>query len=235
MKSLFILLLLSLNSFADSDLEKTIFVSGKCKKNISPDRVSVTITVEQLDKKQAASSEKATKKYNNILKQAKSMKLKNAEYETTEYRVFAHNPWENRKQVFKGYKTRISLKISTSEMNKAGALLSLGNKLGLDSVRGPDSFVSDELYDKVYKNCLKIALKDAKDKGAILAAASGRKLGKVIAIKEGSGGYQHPPTPLYKSARMEMAMDARASAPPAQIEYGKQSINMSLSVYFDIN
>lgn len=227
-----ILLILSTSVFAESDLEKTIYVTGKCKKNILPDRVSVTITIEELNKKQSISSERATNKYNDLLKQVKALKLKNAEYETTEYRVFPHKPWENRKQVFKGYKTRIGLKISTSEMDKAGKLLSIGNDYGQDFVSGPDSFVSDSLYDKSYNSCLKTAMIDAKDKGSILAKSSGRKLGKVLAIREGSAPVHHP-RPMYKSARMEMA--SASSAPAPQIEYSKQKINVALSVYFGIN
>lgn len=229
----FLLLIFSSSAFADSKLEKTISVTGVCKTNILPDRVSVTITIEELNKNQKISSERASEKYNKLLASVKKMKLKDAEYATTEYRVFPHKPWENRKQVFKGYKTRIGLKISTSEMDKSGKLLSLGNNLGQDFVSGPDSFVSDSLYNKNYRSCLKTAMGDALAKAKIIAKAASRKLGKVVAVSESQGAISTP-RPMYKAARMEMmASDSKASAP--SIQFGKDKISVRLSVFFDLD
>lgn len=227
------ILIITTSAFAGSDLEKTISVSGTCKNNILPDRVSVTITIEQLHKKQQISSERASEKYNKLLKTAKLLKLKDVEYSTTEYRVFPHKPWENRKQVFKGYKTRIGLKISTSEMDKAGKLLSLGNNIGQDFVSGPDPFVSDSLYDKTYRDCLKIAMKDAKEKAKIIAKSASRKLGKVLAVSESQGAISLP-RPMYKAARMEMMADSSGASAP-NIQFGKDKIHVTLSVFYDLD
>jgi uncharacterized protein YggE len=232
MKIFFIFLMLSSSAFANSDLEKTISVTGICKKNVLPDRVSVTVTIEELHKKQQVSSERANKKYNQLLKEMKSLKLKDSQFATVEYRVFPHRPWENRKQVFKGYKTRIALKVSTSEMDKAGKLLTIGNTIGQDFVSGPDTFASDSLYDQTYKDCLKIAMKDAYGKAKIIAQAGKRKLGKVLAVSEGRGRSTPAPRPMYKAARLEMAS---ASAEPPQIEFGKDKIQVNLSVYYDLD
>ena len=228
-----LVLLLATSAFADSDLEKTISVTGTCKKDILPDRVSVTITIEELHKKQKVSSERASEKYNKLLKTVKALKLKNAEYSTTEYRVFPHKPWVNRKQVFKGYKTRISLKVSTSEMDKSGKLLSLGNSIGQDYVSGPDSFVSDSLYDKTYRDCLKTAMGDAQSKAKIIAQSASRKLGKVMAVSESQKTIQ-PPRPMYKAARMEMMADSSGASAP-NIQFGKNKIHVLLSVFFDLD
>jgi uncharacterized protein len=221
--------------FAKSELEKTINVSGSCKQSILPDRVSVTLTIEELNKEQKASSDKATEKYNELLAKIKKMKLKDAEYETVEYSVFPHNPWENNKQVFKGFKTRMSLKVSTSELNKSGELLTVGNSLGQNAVQGPHPFVSDALFDKTYRDCLSVAMKDAFEKATMLAKSAKRKLGKVIAVHEGQGGESRP-MPMLKAMRGApemMAMDA-ASAPP-EIEFGKDKINVRLNVFFEMD
>lgn len=234
MKYLILCLFISTSLWAKSDLEKSIFVSGACKQDVLPDRVSVLLTIEELNKKQKVSAQRASEKYNKILKKIKELKLKNAEYATTEYRVFPHRPLENRKQVFKGYKTRISLKVSTSDMDKTGTLLSLGNELGQDFVSGPDSFVSDELFDKTYRDCLKVAMKDAKAKALIIAKAAKRKLGKVLAVSEGhSSGAPTPSPPYYKAAAMEVMGAARSA--PAKIEFGKDKIHVTLAVHYELN
>lgn len=228
------LLFISSLSVADDKLKDVLSVMGLCNIDILPDRVSVSFTIEELDMNQKNSTDKASKKYNALLSKIKALKLKNAEYQTTEYSVFPHRPWENRKQVFKGYKTRISFKVTTSEMDKTGNVLTLGDNLEQDSVRGPDSFVSDELFKKNYLACLKTAMNDAFEKAAILASSSKRKLGKVIAVHEGQGGDSRP-MPMLKAMRAASPMMAMDASAPPQIEFGKDKIHVRLNVYFEMD
>lgn len=223
-------LLGSFSVMADSDLEKTINVSGVCEKRIMPDRVKVNVTVETLNKSQKVSTEQANSKYNKLLKIYKDLKLDDAEYETTEYRVFPLRPWENRKQVFKGYKTRIKLSISTSEIDKVGKLVNAGNEIGKDFLSGPDQYVSDNLRKKVFKDCLAVAIKDAKDKASIIANASGIKLGKVISVSE-SGLRPPSPRPMYKAAMTSETL----SSPAPNIQIKSSKLSLKLNVFFAIN
>lgn len=229
---IFISCLFFTTAYAESKLEKTIFVTGSCTEQIIPDRVSVSISVEELHKKQKISTERANKKYNQILKSAKDLSLKDAEFVTTGYNVYPHKPWENRKQVFKGYKTKITLKISTSEIDKTSKLLSVGNDIGQDFVTGPNPYVSEALYQKTYRNCLAKAMKDAKAKAKIIAKSSKRKLGKVLAVSEGQRNSDMP-RPMYKAARMEMMADSQGASP--NIEFGKNKVKVHLSVFFDLD
>ena len=232
MKALILFLVLSLNFnvFADSDFEKTINVSGKCERKIMPDRVKIHAKIEILNKSQAESTKIANQKYNSLLKVYKSLKLENVEYETTEYRIFPHNPWENRKQVFKGYKTKIGLSVSTSEIKKVGKLLNAGNIVGQDYLSGPNQYVSDALKNKIYKECLTTAIEDANDKASIIAKAAGVKLGRVLSVSESN--YSTPrPRPMHRAA---MAMESKSMSATPNIVYKSSKLSLSLNVFFAI-
>ena len=208
--------------------DKLINVTGRCHKDIVPDRVGLDITVEILNMDQQKSSEIANEKYNSILKVYKGLKLKDAEFKTTSYRVYPHKVWENQKQVFKGFKTSISLNLATSETKKAGKLIQVANENKIEQVSGPNLFVSEKLYNSNYNECLKIAVADGKVKANILAKASDNKLKKIISIKE-SGSYSQP-RPMYN--QMVMAKSMRSES--ANIEVGTTKMEVSLDINFSI-
>lgn len=232
MRSLLVIITLffNFNLFADDKLEKTISLTGKCEKKIMPDRVKVQLSIEVLNKSQTESTKIANEKYNNLLKVYKDLNLKDAEYETTEYRIFPFNPWEKRKQVFKGYKTKIGLSVSTSEIKKVGQLINAGNIIGQDFLNGPNQYVSDMLKKKIFKSCLTTAINDAKEKATIIAIASGVKLGSVLSVSESS--YSNPsPRPMYKAA---MAMKSESVSDSPNIELKSSKLSLNLNVVFAI-
>jgi uncharacterized protein YggE len=226
----FIILGFSNLAISSSDLEKSINVVGKCEQKIMPDRVKINATVEVLNKSQLESTKVANTKYNKLLSTYKELKLKNSEFKTTEYKVFPHKVWEKKKQVFKGYKTRIGLSVSTSEIKKIGKLLNVGNKVGHDFLNGPTQYISDSLRKKIQFNCLAKAIDDAKNKASIIAKAAGIRLGKVISVSELN--YSNPrPMPIHKSA---MRMESLSSSSQPNIELKSSKISLSLNVFFAI-
>lgn len=210
---------------------KSVSVVGICEKKVTPDRSYVTITITEKDLVQAESSKKANDKYNKLVEIIKKMKLKNEELETTEYRVYPDYSYNKGKKVFKGMVTTLTLKVTTSELEKVGRILVSGNKLGLKNVAGPKSFVSTKKYQETYKSCLAVASKDAKEKGLLLANKLDAGLGEVISISEGrSFGTHRPPVMMEKV--MAMGEESLARAP--KIQFGKNEIKVHLSVIFKL-
>lgn len=218
--------IMSFSALAYTNIDHSINVNGVCKKNIIPDRIKVSISVEILDKDQKVSTNKANKKYNDILQAYKNLNLKDAEFETTDYRIFPYKTWEKQKEVFKGYKTNISFTVSTSEVDKASDMLSIGHEDGQDFVSGPDSFVSDELYKTTYNECLTLASNDGEEKAKIIAKANNLKIQKLIAVYEGTHQVQSPMPVMRKSMTM---MEDRPN-----IELGKTSVHVNLNMYYSI-
>ncbi|MCO4753152.1 MAG: SIMPL domain-containing protein [Bacteriovoracaceae bacterium] len=229
MKFLLSLLIFSLSCAFAEEQEHGIKVIGECKQRVQPDRLAISFVVETLKDSVDASTAQANKKYNTLLENLKALKLKNAEFDTFEYSSAPYKVYENRKNVFKGYKTRIGLKVSTSEMDKAGEIFQVGSIIGQEFIQGPNPYVSDNLAKKTYEKCLVIASNDAKDKAQVLAKSLDVVLGKAFNVKESVSN-----RPTYKSNSI-MNMAESVSSAPAKIEFGKSDIELKLEVYFTIN
>ena len=104
---------------------------------------------------------------------------------------------------------------------RAGALIDAAVAAGATSVNGPSPSRSDA--DVLYRQALAKAVDDAAGRATVLARASGRDLGRVIAISE-SGA---TPGPLF--AKAEAARDA--STP---IESGPQETTASVTVTYEL-
>ena len=229
MKLIAVFLIFSLNLVVAEEQEHGIKVIGECKQKVQPDRMAVSFVVETLKDTVEAATEQANKKYNDLLAKLKALKLKDAEYNTFEYSSAPYKVYENRKHVFKGYKTRIGLRVSTSEMDKAGKVIQTGSTIGQEFIEGPSPYVSDEKIKKNYDKCLVIASNNAKEKAQVLAKSLDVVLGKAFNVKEAKSSH-----PVYGSESLFMAKSS-GNAAPAQIEFGKKVIELKLEVYFTIN
>lgn len=208
-----------------------IKVSGECERKVEPDRVSFVFTIEKLKDTVKDSTQAANEVNNQLISFIKKMKLKDLEISTTEYKTFPYQVYEKRKQVLKGYKTKIGIKIETSEMGRAGEILQSASKFQQENIQGPSPFVSDKTYAANYRECLKIASEDASQKALVLAKSLGVKLGKAFNVVESSkgGGYQ----PMRANFSYSEAM-SKSAAPP-QIEYAKQGIKLNLEISYKID
>ena len=104
---------------------------------------------------------------------------------------------------------------------RAGALIDAAVAAGATSVNGPSPSRTDA--DVLYRQALAKAVDDAAGRATVLARASGRDLGRVIAISE-SGT---TPGPVF--AKAEAARDA--STP---IESGPQETTASVTVTYEL-
>src|SRR5262249_54988089 len=117
-----------------------------------------------------------------------------------------------------GYVATNSVSAKTT-LAKAGGLVDAAVGAGANGVSGPMLSRSDA--DAQYRNALKDAVADAKDKAQALATPSGLTLGAVQTVVEGSQA--SPPMPLAAKA-------ADASTP---IEAGTQSIEATVTVTYE--
>lgn len=230
MRMILVLCMFMAAFMASAEEKHGMQVTGECKRQIAPDMVFVNFTLEELENSVEESTQKANQRYNELLNKLKKMNLKDAQFSTTEHQTSPHRVWENKKQVFKGYKTRIGLKVETSEMDKVGKILQAGGNLGHEFIQGPNPFVSNSKQQKTYNECLKEASENATAKAKLLAKSLNVKLGKAFQVEESGSGGNPPPMPY-----MSMAKSTRGGGgEAAEIEYGKESLEVSLRVSYKI-
>lgn len=220
-------------SFAKS--ERVISVHGSCTKQVVPDRGSITLASEFLDKDLKKSVKRATETYEEVRKKIQALKLPNFEMTTSEYSVQEMNEWQKDRNVFKGFRTRMGLQIVTSDIKRLGEVIPIASEHEIRDVGQISLFLSDELSDNERRGCLQDATRDAKRKAEKIAQGAGVSLGPVQSITEGAdagGPIVIQQRQMMKSA---MAMEADAAGAPPSIESGKQTIRVSVNASFEIN
>lgn len=107
----------------------------------------------------------------------------------------------------------------TVAVDRAGAAIDAAVAAGANQVYGPSLSVGDA--ERLYRDALKLAVADARERAEVLAAAAGLELGRATAVVEGGASV---PLPL---AEAKAAADA--STP---IEPGTQEITATVTVTY---
>jgi uncharacterized protein YggE len=232
--TLVVLLTLSSNVlFAEDDFKKAVTVSGACQKMVEPDRMSVMMVVEHLEKTSKEAIEKTHKLYAKLQDKVKCLKLKDLELNTAQYQVREERQWENNKNVFKGFKAEMGMDVSTSELKRMGEVLQVASDLGVTSIHNMRAYLSNSKKKEMELNCLEVAAQDAKAKAKKLAETLGAKLGKVLDIRQGVGQFPpHQPVPFFQAKSMGMStMRAEVDSAP-QVDVKQQEYALDIQASF---
>ena len=206
-----------LGQAAGTTTTKTITVTGDGSVTTVPDRAGFYFTVDT-----RASTAKAALAQNADAAAAVAAAVKNAGVDPADIQTsqVSLSPQTNQAGTdILGYAASTSISVSTT-IAKAGLLVDAAVAAGADGVSGPSLSRSDQ--DAQYRNALKKAVADARDKAQALADAGGLSLGGVQTIVEGSTG-QVP---------MPFAQKAGVSAGVA-IEPGTQTIDATVTVTYE--
>lgn len=223
--------LLGAASASAIETQRTVAVSGSCVRNAVPDRGAVTLTAEAKDADAKRAQTAANRQYEAIRSKAAGLKLPDSEISTSEYTSEEIKEWEKDRMVSRGFRTRISLRVETSDTARLGEVMDLGSREGIKQISGMQIFVSSKKMLEERMLCLKDASAQAKAKAETLAHALGAKVGDVISIQENSSPFYPPPQPIFATS-MAMEGSERGAAP--KIEPGKVEVNVSVNVTFGL-
>jgi uncharacterized protein len=123
------------------------------------------------------------------------------------------------------YRASEGVTVVTHEPEAAGELVAAGVAAGATSTRGPRFFASDR--EAAYRAALVEALKEAKAKAELLAAAAGAGLGPAITIVEGSAV-----TPLTPDSAIRKGGAEDAPVPP--VEPGASTVRATVEATFGL-
>jgi len=225
-------LLVTTSVFASSQLERTIYVKGQCKKDVIPDRGSIHITVKTVNKDLKIATAETSKKYNSFLARVKQMKLRNVELATSAMSIHRQTKWSKSSQVFVGYRVESSLSIKTSQIEKLAEVFKLASDMKIDNVGALNMYLSEKLSKSTQEDCIDVAVQDAKRKANRIAKAANVKIQKILSISE-PGIVRSPVMPMARMEKSMMAMSAD-SAPSVDIEKGKVGYHLSLQIVYGI-
>ena len=210
---------------------KGITVSGSCIKRSQPDRGSVILVAQFVNKSGSAAAKRAMETYELLRKAVQQMKLKNLELQTSEYNLQEEFDYQNNKQVSRGYRASLGLQVITSEIGRLGEVAALSSKYEVNRVEGMSTFLSEEKTKEMEEACLVEAIRNARDKAEKMASAASAKVGEVIAIDENADNGRPSPAPYQiaaASAKMMNSAEMASSAPNIESKSSVISVNVQV-------
>lgn len=218
---------------AESSVTKQVTVNGECNHQVSPDRGSIILTVEFQNMDLTKATKQTKQSYARVSSAIKKLKLDDVNMRTSEYSVNEVTAWENKKKVNKGFRARMGLWISTSEIDRMGELIAIASKEKVQDVQSLQTYLSEEKQLLEEIACLEDAARNARQKAQKLASALNAKLGDVTTIAE--TGKTMPRWPQQTAMRNMYAAEAMSmSESVPQVEPGQQNLSLSVQVTFSL-
>jgi uncharacterized protein len=195
-----------------------ITANGTGSVTVTPDRASFTFGTISQGRTASAALTASSQAIDRVVAALRNAGVATADIQTSEVSL---SPRMNETgDTITGYTATNSVTARIRQLDNAGRVIDAAVGAGANQVYGPNLLVSDT--DAAYRNALRAAVTEAREKAQVLATASGLTLGRIVAMTE--SGSTPPPMPLTGGAR--------DSAP--QIEPGTQRIEATVSVSFAI-
>jgi uncharacterized protein YggE len=209
---------------------RAVSATGVCNASVARDKLAVSIQIRALNKNASASLGSAQTAADEVVRRIRKIDDKSLEIQTQNISSYEKTKWQNNSSVPVGIESQIDLDITTTVRDTLDAVLA-----AISDVPGAEvfpqnmrNFSSRELVDAATEKCLRIAILDARDKAAAIAAADGEKLGRLVSAQFGTDGDGPSPRPfMLKAARME-----RSSAD--YIQSGDSEITIRVDATFGI-
>jgi len=179
---------------------------------------SAGVSVDDKDKSKAVGE--VNEKINKLVSDLKEFGINEDDIKTRDMSIHEGERYETREKLW--YASN-NIEIILRDLDKANDLADLLSQSGATNVYGPNLRMDDT--SDIEKSLYDSALSDAREKAELIAKASGRKLGKVLSVVEGSGGtYDNVP----------ILRDFKEGLGGASIEPGTSTVSKTLTVVFEL-
>jgi len=202
---------------------QTITVTGSADSREVSQIATFTASVSVEDENKESAVSEVNEKMTQIVNDLKEFGVEEKNIKTESVNVYEYEESERGKttgKVLWSASSSVSIRLENVEM--AGDLSDLLSASGATSVRGPNFSLDDT--DDIDILLLEKAFENAKNKAERLVKVSGRSLGDVFNLVEGSSSQPE----IYRSLALP---DAKGGAP---IEPGTQNVSKTVTVTFEI-
>lgn len=210
---------------------RELTVSSEGKIYVIPDIATVNITVSNEGNESkdipAIISENA-EKMNAIINAIKTLGIDEKDIKTTNYDLSPQYNWtKDQGNIFIGYRITNTILVKIRDFKKIGDVLTKANNNGASSI-GNISFTIED-PEKVTQEARDKAIQQAKEKAKNIAKSAGIRLGKLLAIQEGSSNGVYP---MYEKASGLGGANAAPVAP--EIQPGQNEVSVTVSLTYRI-
>lgn len=217
----------------------SISVTGEGEAVSIPDIATFSFTVSADADVVSEAQGEVTKKMDAILDGLKKLGIEEKDIKTTNYSVYPKYTYPQiycittpcypaREQVQDGYTVSHDISVKVRDTSKAGEALALAGQEGATGLSSISFTVDDP--DKIIEEARTLAIKDAKEKAALLSKDLGVRLVRVVSFYDNTGG----PMPYYAEGFGGDGMKATVSAPAPTIPVGENKVTVNITVVYEI-
>jgi len=198
--------------------EETVVVTGESETKQANEVASFSAGVNVIKEKKEEAVDEVNRKVKELTASVKDFGIAEGDIQTQSVNVYEQRETDKSKK--NQWVVNNTIEITLRDMSKADALMDLLNKSGANNIYGPSFRIENTTDTK--KTLYESAMTDAKEKAELIASSSGRKLGKVINVVEGSSSNY---SPIYKALS--------SGAGGAELSPGTSTISETLTVTFE--
>lgn len=134
---------------------------------------------------------------------------------------------ENEQPVLTGYNASNEVRVRFRDIAQSGRILDVLVAEGANQINGPNLTIDkpEAALDEARRNAIAVA----KDRAQLYAQATGKRVGRMLSISEGGGGFPRPETIVVTGSRI-----GRAAMADTKIVPGEQTLSVTLSVSYEL-
>lgn len=186
MKTLIIAMLCFLPLVVNAQLPAELTISGKASTEVTPDITVINLNLSAEDKSYSTSVDLLQGKADEIKSFLKKKGISKDFIKSENFNITKSYVYENRKQIFKGYKATLNINIEILNDNAlANKVINSIGESNSDASINIYHKLSQELKDSVNDQLIEAAIEDAKKKAEIIARATDQQLGHITKINYG--------------------------------------------------
>lgn len=208
----------------DRSLVPNLVVQGTGQAEADPDQAVVRLGVVAQDASARTAQERANKVINALVTAVRGLGVDAKQVQTSALNlnpIYAQGRPDGSGQQeprITGYQAYSTVSVRLEKLDLVGQVVDAGLAAGANQVEGVTFGLKDD--QRARAEALEAAVRQARAKAQVIAAALGVRLGEVLEVVEGGAGTV---TPIFEK-RMSMAMDAQSATPvsPGQVAVDAQ-------------
>lgn len=211
---------------------RTVAVTGECLTSVPKDRTAITLRVRALNKSSATSMKIASTKMAAITAYLKTLDV---EMQTTDFNSYERTEWNQtqQKSVSMGYETSIAVEASAKDMTTIENILETfagDENVYTENLR---MFTSAATTKPAMEECLTGAVENARARAESIAAADGKRVGRLISANYGAAtAAPIMPSNFLRVEKAAVAMDTGYAG--GGLVAKDTDISVSVSAVFEI-
>src|ERR1043165_2776637 len=203
-----------------------VMITGDSIVQAQPDTAILTISVVTQNRTAIQAQQDNATKTDAVVRALKAAAGTGAEVKTSGYSVQPQRVYkEGQPPTITGYEARNTVTVTTSDLNKVGAIIDAAAQAGSNEVSGIAFTLRQDRPAR--DRALSEATREAVSKAQVIAQALGGRVVRIVEVQE-EGFQQRPPVPMYTDS---LAMKAGVATP---IEVGSLDITSRVQLIAEV-